>query len=164
MRVSTLPGILASVLAALALAGCSDLFSPDGPQISIAGSLQHTVAGSADMRVDVGGRRVRIELHVWGTPVTPTRRIQGPRYGDVPVRVAVTTDDGDTLATMEFIQRFARDNHHWVSAVVGLRRPEGHCIGTLEVAPLPAGALSVAPDVQDTLFLMHGNIPKGVIC
>jgi hypothetical protein len=114
--------------------------------------------------VDVGGRRATVQLHQAGSRPGLTTEIHGPRYGDVPVRVTLLSGDGEPLATVTFTQLFERGNNHWVSAVVGSQRPLGFCMGTVEVAPLPATAFPEATDAPDTLFVMHGSIPKGAVC
>jgi hypothetical protein len=37
-------------------------------------------------------------------------------------------------------------------------------MGTVEVAPLPANAFARTMGIPDTLFVMHGRIPKGAVC
>lgn len=59
-------------------------------------------------------------------------------------------------ATVEFTQRFQRNHEHWVAAMVGPNRPRGICVGVVEARPLRTGS--------DTLFVMYGSLPHGVIC
>ena len=153
MRRPAIAGI-ASGVALLALVGCSDPLSPDGPALSVALSLQQPTAPSSVFRADIGGQRV--EVRAAGIAESRTE-VRGARYGDVPVRATLLTAAGDTLASVTFDQRFERDHAHWVVARVGQRRPIGHCIGTLMVAPLRSAG-------SDTLFVTYGRIPDGAIC
>jgi hypothetical protein len=145
---------IASTAAVLALAGCSDPVSPGGPKLSVGLYLQQPTAPSSVFRADIGGQLV--ELRAAGFAES-RKEVRGSRYGDVPIRATLLTAAGDTLASVAFDQRFELDHAHWVVARVGQRRPIGHCIGTLTVAPL-RGASS------DTLFVTYGRIPDGAIC
>jgi hypothetical protein len=153
MRRPALASIV-STAAVLALAGCSDSVAPAGPRLHVALSLQQPTAPTAVFRAHVGGELV--EVRAEGLAES-RREVRGSRYGDVPVRATLLTAAGDTLASVAFDQSFRRDHAHWVVARVGRRRPIGHCIGTLLVAPL-RGADS------DTLFLTYGGLPDGAIC
>jgi hypothetical protein len=150
-----------AVAAALAPAlGCSVALGPAGPDVAVSLYLLPGVAAApaarpALFRADIGGRRVDVPAPDAG-PRSDVD-VRGPRYGDVPVRVTLLAASGDTLATAAYTQRFERDHDHWVAAMVGAERPVGHCIGTLSVVPLRTAG-------RDTLFLMHGRIPKGAIC
>ena len=152
------------LLPALALFGCSVFTGSDGPEISLHALVTSTVAEPPLLQVDVAWRRVTIEADLNGFRRGRSTEIHGPRYGDVPVRVTLLSSEGDSLAAVEFVQDFARDNNHWVTALIGTHRPGGFCIGMLEVVPLPVGAFPESADVRDTLFVMHGRIPKGAIC
>lgn len=152
------------LLPALALAGCSGVFSPDGPEISVSGDLNPVVAERPVLRVTIGSREVSLTFSERGAGSGVSRKIRGPRYGEVPVRVALFSAEGDSLAAVAFTQEFERDNDHWVSAIIGTYRPGGFCIGELDVVALPVGAFPESGTVQDTLFVMHGRIPKGAIC
>lgn len=151
------------LLSGLALLGCSVFTGSDGPDIDLHARVNRTVAEPPLLRVDIGWRRVTIEAYTGYRPGLSTA-IHGPRYGEVPVRVTLLSSEGDSLAAVEFVQDFARDNNHWVTALIGTHRPGGFCIGALEVVPLPVGAFPESGAVQDTLFVMHGRIPKGAIC
>lgn len=163
-RHSVVRAPLALMLLGVVPVGCSRSLGSDGPDISLHGLLHHTALEPPVMRVDIGGRRVTIEFYQVGSRPGLTTEIHGPRYGDVPVHATLVSRGGDRLASVEFTQRFERGSNHWVTAIVGLQRPGGHCIGTLEVAPLPANAFPESGGVPDTLFVMHGSIPKGAIC
>lgn len=152
------------LLPALALLGCSGVFSPDGPDISLSGDLNRAVARAPVLQVTIGGRQVNLPFSDGVAGAKVLKRIRGPRYGDVPVRVALVSPQGDSLAAVTFRQDFERDNNHWVSVLVGTYRPQGFCIGVLEVIPLRANAFPESAAVQDTLFVMHGRIPKDAIC
>jgi hypothetical protein len=144
----------ASAAAVLALAACSDLSGPSGPELSVALSLQQPTAPASIFRAHIGGQLVEVRA----VGFSETRRgLRGAQYGDVPVRTTLLTAGGDTLASVSFAQRFQRDHAHWVVAHVGRIRPIGHCIGTLLLAPLPGAS-------PDTLFVTYGSIPKGAIC
>ena len=148
----------------LGLIGCSGSFGSDGPDISISGQLERPVTEPPTLQVDISGHETIIQLHQAGSRPVISREIHGPRYGNVPVHVALLSSSGESLAAVDFTQLFERGNNHWVSAIVGVRRPGGHCIGTVEVAPLPADAFPGTIGAPDTLFVMHGRIPKGAIC
>lgn len=152
------------LIPALPLLGCSVFTGSGGPDISLHALVTRTVAQAPLLQVDVAWRRVTIEADLNGFRPGRSTEIHGPRYGEVPVRVALLSSEGDSLAAVEFVQDFARDNNHWVTALIGTHRPGGFCIGTLEVVPLPVGAFPESGAVQDTLFVMHGRIPKGAIC
>jgi hypothetical protein len=137
----------------LVLAGCPDLFGPGGPKLSVALNLQQPVTPAPILQADVGGRRV--ELRATSSSEVRTE-VRGPRYGEVPVRVALLAAAGDTLGSAAFSQLFQRDHAHWVVALVGMLRPRGHCIGELAVIPVRGTA--------DTLFVMYGSIPEGAVC
>jgi hypothetical protein len=107
------------------------------------------------LRADIGGRQV--ELASPDPGAGRSTDIRGRRYGPAPVRVALVTTDGDSLALVEFSQQFQRDHNHWVAALVGQYRPVGHCIGNLVVAPLRDGG-------TDTLFVMYGSLPERAVC
>lgn len=150
--------------AALALFGCSGVFSPDGPDISLSGDVNRAVAQVPVLRVTIGWRQVDLPFRARDAGAGVAKQIRGPRYGTVPVRVALISADGDSLAAVAFTQEFARDHNHWVSAIIGTYRPDGFCIGELDVVPLPVGAFPESGTVPDTLFVMHGRIPKNAIC
>jgi len=149
------PAMIA-VAAALALAGCGDTLGLVGPRISVSLGVERVLPGTPWLHADIGGQRVEVAPNSPGAP-RAERELRGPRYGTVPVKVALVTAAGDTMAKVEFNQDFTRDHNHWVSGQVGQQRPEGHCIGTVVATPLrntPA----------DSLFVMYGAIPQGAIC
>src|SRR5688500_623913 len=152
------------LLSAVALLACSGSAGPDGPDISLHALVDRTVAQPPLLRVEIGGRVRTIEAYVAGFRPGLTTEIRGPRYGEVPVHVTLLSSGGAPLAAVGFTQEFERDNNHWVTAQIGTQRPGGFCIGAVEVAPLPVGAFPESGAVQDTLFVMHGRIPKGAIC
>lgn len=152
------------LLPALALLGCSVFTGSGGPDISVHALMTRTVAQPPLLQVDVAWRRVTIEADLNGFRPGRSTQIHGPRYGDVPVRVTLLSSEGESLGAVEFVQDFARDNNHWVTALIGTRRPEGFCYGVLEIVPLPVGAFPESGAVQDTLFVTHGRIPKDAIC
>ena len=145
---------IVSTAAVLALAGCTDPVAPAGPKLHVALTLQQPTAPTSVFRAHVGGELVEVRAEGLAEG---RAEVRAPRYGDVPVRATLLTAAGDTLASVAFGQSFRRDHAHWVLAHVGRRRPIGHCIGTLLVAPL-RGADS------DTLFVTYGGIPEGAIC
>jgi hypothetical protein len=138
------------------LAGCSDLFGPGGPRISVSLELQRPVGVPPVLQADIGGRRVRL-VPAGGGALRASADVRGRQFGRAPVHVALLTPLGDTLATVDFPQQFERDHAHWVAALVGQHRPIGHCIGSLAVAPLRVGD-------TDTLFVVYGSIPESAIC
>lgn len=145
--------MIASAVVALSLAGCSDLLGPGGPTLSVALNLQQPMTPEPILQADVGGREVVVRAT---SPGEIGAQVRLPRYGEVPVRVALLTVAGDTLGAVEFSQRFQSDHEHWAVAHVGVRRPVGFCTGAVAASPLRASA--------DTLFVMYGSIPKGAIC
>ena len=154
----------AAALLGVALFGCSRSLGSDGPEFSLSGLMERSIAEPPKLRVDIGGRTATVPLYQAAFRPGISTEIHGPRYGHVPVHVTLLSSDGEHLASVTFTQLFERDNNHWVAAVVGVHRPGGHCIGTLEVAPLPASAFPETSGVPDTMFVMHGRIPKGAIC
>jgi len=77
-----------------------------------------------------------------------------PDGSSVEIRLLL---DGQVLAQTSFGQTFHADYDNWVHGHLGSQRPMGICIGVLSVVP-------VGPPVADTLFLMHGSLPKGAVC
>ncbi len=139
----------------LLASGCAGLFGSPEPDLSL--SLEADVDRVSLFEVHVGGRRFQVE------PIEPIARQDGraPRTGTLPVRVQLVGTTGDTLAVVEFTQRFREDYEHWVWGRVGMDRPIGHCIGELIVTPLPP---AVDSSVADTLYVMHGSLPAGAVC
>ncbi len=147
--------LLLTMTIALLTIGCAGLFDSAEPDVSL------TLWGGVDrvsvFEVHLGSRRFQLE------PEEPAARkeVRAPSTGSVPVRVHLLGMTGDTLAVVTFTRTFHEDHNHWVAGQVGMSRPFGHCIGDLIVTPLPPVGGSA---VVDTLFLMHGSIPKGGIC
>ncbi len=146
----------AGLALALALAGCSSVLGLGGPKISLSLALERALADEPVLRVEIGGQRVEVAATSASAP-RQERAVRGPRYGEVPLRVALLAAPGDTMAAMEFNQNFQRGHNHWVSGIVGQRRPLGHCIGTLVAAPLRNME-------SDSLFVMYGRIREGADC
>jgi hypothetical protein len=148
--------LLAAAGLALALAACSSVLGLGGPRISLSLAMEQVLPEAPVLRVDIGGEGVEVVATSASAP-RDERQVRGPRYGDVPVRVALLGPSGDTMAAVEFTQGFQRDHNHWVSGIVGQRRPLGHCIGALAVAPLCNAE-------SDSLYVMYGGMPEGAIC
>lgn len=153
LRGSSAIRTIVSAVAALALSGCSDLLGPGAPTLSVSLSLERWTTPAPVLHADVGGKR--LVVHATSSSGSGTE-LRGPRYGEVPVRVSLLTAAGDTLGSVAFSQRFQRGHLHWVSAVLGVRRPAGHCIGAQTATPVRGTA--------DTLFVMYGGIPEGAVC
>jgi hypothetical protein len=140
---------------AVGVAGCSDVLGLGNPTVGLSLETQRAIAPTPVLWVHMGAT-----IGVVPAPAEPgrtERALDAPRYGTVPVRVALVDAAGDTLATTAFSQRFRLGEHHWIAGLVGARRPFGHCIGTLAVAPPRRGG-------ADTLFVMYGSIREGAIC
>ena len=156
MRYSRLSGTIIT-LAAVAIAGCSDLFDSDEPTFSVGFELEHGLAVSTVLHADIGRRNIRIAAPEPGLGRTRSTLVRGVRAGVVPVRLTIVTTSGDTLATMQYSQKLERDHDHWVTAQIGLRRPFGFCFGVPSATPL-------RPDNADTLFVTAGGLPRGAVC
>lgn len=141
---------------ALALAACSSVLGLGGPRIWLSLAMEQALPEAPVLHVDIGGQEVEVAATSASAP-RDERQVRGPRYGDVPVRVALLAASGDTMAAVEFTQGFQRDHNHWVSGIVGHRRPLGHCIGALVAAPLRNME-------SDSLFVLYGAIPEGADC
>ena len=163
MSATRLRTLAALVFSSVLLLACSGLFSPDGPEIAISADLDRAVAEPPVVRMDIGGKRVTVSPATDEMPAR-SREIRGPRYGAVPVLVSLIGADGDSLAAVAFTHHLARDNDHWVSAIIGLHRPGGFCLGSLALKPLRANAFPESSATPDTLFVVYGGIPKGAIC
>ncbi len=148
--------VLAAAVTCVVAASCSQLFGPSGPNVSVSIALDRPLAPAPGLRASIGGRRIDVAASSPGA-ARAERSVRAPRFGTLPVEVALLEPGGDTLAAVTFSQEFRRGHNHWVSALVGARRPEGFCIGALAVAPLRA-------EGADTLFVMYGGIPEGAIC
>jgi hypothetical protein len=148
--------ILAAAITCAVAAGCSDLFGPDGPKVTVSLELERPLAPAPALGALIGGRGTLVPASPTGT-MRAERSVRGPRFGTLPVQVALLGADGDTLAAVAFSQEFRRGDSNGIAARVGVRRPVGTCIGTLAVAPLRAGG-------GDTLFVAYGGIPEGAIC
>ena len=155
---------LAAALAGFMLSGCSAFSSPETPVIRLYAAVDRQVAEAPVVRVSIGGRRVDVTPHIKGGRPTFDIETRGPRFGNVGVRVALLSIDGDSLATVEFTQLFERGQIHWINTLVGLNRPVGDCIGYMAVKPLPVDAFAESGAVPDTLFVTYGGLPKGYFC
>ncbi len=147
-------------LCAIALIGCSNILGVGGPQVSVSLEARQGLTAGAKLRADIGGQVIQLAPTTGVAPRT-SAEVRGSRYGEVPVSVTLLGASGDTLAAIGFTQRFERGHNHWIAAIVGDRRPIGPCIGNLAVVPVLATMLETSPD---TLFVMHGSIPKNAIC
>jgi len=136
----------------VALTAC-DLFEP--PRRNLRVSLVTPVAiPAARLHVRIALQRVVLRADAVGET---SKQLTAPRDVSLPVNVALLDFAEDTLARVEFRQRFGgSDDDHWVLAVIGVNRPIGFCIGSLAMAALPTGS--------DTLFVMYGHIPRDAIC
>jgi len=141
-------------LAVLLLSGCADVLSPDTPTVSITFHLQQQSTNPPILQVDLGGRRKTVNATASEFPDT---RLTGLRFGPMPAHVVLLRSPSDTLAVVAFTHELHRDHEHWVSGTVGQRRPQGHCIGALVVAPLRGSA-------TDSLFVTYGRLLKGTVC
>lgn len=157
MNDRTLIGGALIAACALTVSACTNPSGPIWPKLTASISMQHPTSEPPTLRADIGGRQIQLTPPAEAGSYASTT-VPGLRYGEVPVRVALLTTSGsDTLAAASFTQRLTRDHDHWITAVVGLNRPIGMCIGQLEVVPLRG-------EGADTLFIMHGSIPEGAIC
>ncbi|HUE95699.1 MAG TPA: hypothetical protein VMN39_03520 [Longimicrobiaceae bacterium] len=147
---------LALTALVLALAGCSSIFGPERPEVSIALYSAVGYDRLGRFEVDIGGRLFRFQADD-----EVSRKVDAPEAGLLSVQVRLMGTGTDTLAAAEFSQRFSEGSEHWIVGRLGLQRPLGHCIGQLIVVPLPPAA--DAPQA-DTLFLTHGSIPEGAVC
>ena len=141
----------------LAVSACS-ILDPDGPDLSISVQPDVNLPASMSFHVTVGGDAHDLRLGTERTRYGIERH--APRDGELNVSVALRDAADRTLAQASFDQVFKEGSDHWVSGIIGTRRPIGHCIGTLVVVP-------IIPPVAaggDSLFIMYGSIPKGAIC
>lgn len=148
-RMFAMTGILFAAL------GCSSVFGPDGPELSLSLSTETGVEGIGSFRVEVGGESFE--------PVETgaSREVRAPRDGRLQVRAVVFDEADEALASVEFEQDFRERHSHWVSGRVGLTRPTFFCVGTVRAAPLEVRGESQVPD---TLFVMYGSLPEGAVC
>ena len=141
---------------AVVLSGCSSILGLQDPDVSLGLRSESGYEWIGSYQVDIDGRAFRFE------PATELRRqVEAPKSGELQVRVTLRDTAAETLAVADFTQSFDDDRNHWVSGLIGLQRPFGHCIGELTVLPLPRRA---GEEQADTLFLMHGSIPKDAVC
>ena len=136
--------------------GCSDLFGPSGPPITLSFDVQSVAGTALVLRNDIGGQRVELaadQAHGGHASID----VRGGRYGNVPVHVTLLMASGDSVTAISFSQDFQHGYHHWVAARVGRQRPLGICVGTVMAAPIAAGS-------TDTLYVMYGGIPDGAVC
>lgn len=144
------------LLGALAVAGCSGLFDPGRPEVGLSYSLFDPLDVPTEVHMAIDGHEVRLPAPETRSEVT-RMTITARRYGKMPVRVALLTPGGDTLAALQITQLLERDHAHWVGAEVSIWRPQGHCVGEVAATPL-------RPPRPDTLFVMYGRLSHGAIC
>lgn len=149
--------ILACLSILVAASGCSILFGPDEPDVTISLSAGDDVERAMALDVGLGGRVFRVEANSSSPPMTA----RAPDVGAHTVRVELVEVPDEVLATAQFSQTFQEDYDHWIAGIVGVYRPVGHCIGELIVVPLEPAGSQTEPD---TLFLMHGGIPRDAVC
>jgi hypothetical protein len=92
----------------------------------------------------------------YGTP--HSELLEVPSSGQLPIRVALVSAAGDTLASarLEFVLRPAHT--YWVTVRAGGARPTGMCIGRVTAAPISPGKAG------DSLFVTGGGMPRGAMC
>jgi hypothetical protein len=72
--------------------------------------------------------------------------------------VIVGTSNGSVTGRVAWTPQ--EDWQYGVTAVVDTIRPQGFCFHITQVTPLPASPGATA----DTLFMIHGGVPKGAVC
>jgi hypothetical protein len=83
--------------------------------------------------------------------------IEIPGSGELPVRVALISAAGDTLATARVVLALHPNWSYDLMLMAGGSRLEGMCMGQVTAVPIrPAGV--------DTLFVYSGGLPKGSMC
>ena len=149
-------GMSALICALGAAAGCADLFGPDEPDVTVSLEALPPSAAARPLRVVVGDRAMEVPAPPSGR-AREERTLRAPGFGTQLVEVALVGAAGDTLAAATFPQDFQRHSQHWVTGLVGPRRPIGACVGSVAIAPVRGGA-------NDTLFVMYGGLPDGAFC
>ena len=145
-----------AVCATVAMLGCSSVLGSNAPEVTLSLRSEEAVPAYQRLDVTIGGREFRLEPLDEGA----SERVRAPRVGELPVRVTLVDHHSVSAAAVEFTQRYQEDSNHWVSVLVGLRRPLGHCFGQLIVTPLSlAGTAN-----PDTMFVMYGGLPKNAVC
>ena len=145
------PGRVLGLMAVLGIAapGCADLLGLGGPEVSIGFAVDASVQRDLHLYVGVGGHWYRLD--------EPGRIMEhAPRSGELRVTVQLLESDR-IVGTDAFRQEFGDGYEHWVHARVGGARPTGYCIGAVSAVPVEA-------PVSDTMFVVHGRIPKDAIC
>ena len=139
-----------------AIVGCSGLFGPSGPPITVSFDVQPVVGGPFIVRNEIGGRRVVLAADPARDGHASTA-IHGGRYGSVPVQVTLLTTGGDSLTAVSFSQDFQRGSHYWVAAAVAPQRALSICAGAVLATP-------VRPGSTDTLYVTYGGLPDNAVC
>jgi hypothetical protein len=150
MRLNSNLYLIATAVSAALLAACSDPTSPNHPPLSVSMSISSATSAGRVLLTDIGGLRVRV-------PEAQSRDLRVPRLGEVPVQAVLVSAAGDTLASVAFVQEFARSSHHWIAGVVATHRPVGMCVGAQVAAAVRGSA-------TDSLFVEYGSIPDGAVC
>jgi len=138
------------------VAGCGDLFGPDGPDVTVSLEVPPPTVSARALRVAIGEQSVEVPAPTAGG-ARAERHMRASGVGTQSVQVALVGPAGDTLAAAAFAQDFARHAQHWVAGLIGQQRPLGTCVGMIAVAPVRGSA-------ADTLFVMYGGLPDGAIC
>ena len=158
----------AAALGALLVIGCTRApqppppVSPNRAPIRVSVWLERPAIDTPVFRVNLGQQSVEVRARE-PSSVPAATVVAGVPLGDRPVRAALVSSGGDTLAVVEFTMRVHEDHQHWITASVQRRRPSGLCIGHLTVAPLAAPRAGEASR-GDTLFVSFGSIPANAEC
>lgn len=150
MRLKSTLYIVAAAVSTALLAACSDATSPDRPPLSVSMGISSAPSAGRVLLTDIGGLRVRV-------PEEQSKALRAPRLGEVPVQAVLVSADGDTLASVAFVQEFARSSRHWIAGIVATQRAVGMCVGA-------QAAAAVRGSATDSLFVEYGSIPDGAVC
>ena len=140
----------------LVLVSACSVTDPKEPDLTISLTSDVPLSSSHVFRVEVDGTRYDLPLGSATTRYSMDRTV--PRTGSFNVTASLL-DGSNPVASASFLQVFERDRDHWVSAIIALQRPVGHCFGTM--IALPYLTTSAA---ADSVFLMYGSIPKDAVC
>lgn len=139
-----------ATLLCVAATGCSNFLGLFGdPDLSISLAVQGPPSRPLQMEIDVGGRAFRLDA-------PGSRDVDAPSTGELQVTVRLLSGS-DTLAVDSFSQRFNDSDDHWIHGFVTDTRPLGFCLGLVRAHGLTATQ-------PDSLFVLHGSLPKNVIC